>query len=104
MIRYCAIAFALFGCTQVQQGADQIARNQAKQVVNSQVAIVVPGVDLRFATDCIIDNASTQEIFSLARASVTGVDASSGRLITDIAQRPKTLTCILSQQVPSGVS
>lgn len=89
-------------CTQAQDVADQLARQQAKQVVNSQIASIVPGVDLTFATDCVIDNASAQEIFTLARASVTGVSAASGQLITEIAARPDTIQCILKKRF--GVS
>ncbi|MEO0358337.1 MAG: succinate dehydrogenase [Pseudomonadota bacterium] len=93
---------ALSGCGQVQQAADTAARSQAKQVVNSQAATVLPGVDLRFATDCIIDNASGSEILKLAAASVTGPNASTGQLITDVATRPATIQCILNKRL--GVS
>ncbi|MGB1234340.1 MAG: succinate dehydrogenase [Planktomarina sp.] len=89
-------------CSEAQDVADQLARKQAKQTVNSQVAGIIPGVDLTFATDCVIDNASAQEIFTLARASVTGVNAQSGALITEIAQRPDTIQCILKKRF--GVS
>ncbi len=95
-------ALTVGGCAQVQQVADDVARNQAKQVINSQAATVLPGVDLRFATDCIIDNASSQEILKLAGASVTGPNAATGELITEIGTRPQTLQCILNKRF--GVS
>ncbi|MEM6307955.1 MAG: hypothetical protein AAF701_08220, partial [Pseudomonadota bacterium] len=78
MMRFVAIGFLLAGCSAAQQAVDDLAREQAKKAVNTQAAAVLPGIDLRFATDCIIDQATSREILSLAQASVTGLNAASG--------------------------
>ena len=104
MIRVFAIVFAglaLSACIgtateTVTQSAEDIARGQAKQVVNTVVSSRLPGVDVSAATDCIIDNASIPEIFSIAKASVTGPDEATVSTILEIAQRPDTAKCLLS--------
>ncbi|MBD3679358.1 MAG: succinate dehydrogenase [Rhodobacteraceae bacterium] len=73
--------------------ADQIARQEAKQVVNPIVAERFPGVPAEPYTDCVIDNASAGEILQLAAASVTGPDAEDTALVIEIATRPRTLEC-----------
>ena len=99
MIRFILPIVLLAACAEVQQTADQLARQQAKVVVNSQVARVLPGVDISFATDCIIDTASAQEILTLASASVTGANASTGELVARIASRPESQKCIVEKSV-----
>ena len=84
----------LAGCEVAQQTADEIARDRAKSAVNGVVADRFPGVNAAPVTDCIIDNASAQEILILARASVTGIDEQAGQLVTDIAQRPDSIRCL----------
>ena len=87
---------ALAGCDVAQQTADEIARDRAKSAVNGVVSERFPGVNAAPVTDCIIDNASAQEILVLARASITGLDEEAGRLVTDIAQRPDSIRCLAS--------
>ena len=92
-------AVALSGCLSaagVQQSAEEIAREQAKSVVNGVVESRLPGVDVSGATDCIIDNASLGEVFSIAKASVTGPDEETVTTILDIAKRPETAKCLVS--------
>ena len=92
-------ATLLSGCLSVggvQQSAEDIARNEAKVVVNDVVEKRLPGVDVSAATDCIIDNASLAEIFDIAKTSVTGADEAAVKTILDIAKRPETAKCLLS--------
>ncbi|WP_147127032.1 succinate dehydrogenase [Shimia ponticola] len=92
-------ACLLSGClnaTGVQKSAEEIARDQAKTVVNDVVESRLPGVNVSAATDCIIDNASLSEVFSIAKASVTGPDEATVSTILDIAKRPDTAKCLVS--------
>ena len=103
MIRTLTLALALLAATActditggVTQSAEELARDQAKSVVNGVVSNRLPGVDVSAATDCIIDNATLSEVFSIAKASVTGPDDQTVTTILDIAQRPDTAKCLLS--------
>lgn len=103
MIRAVALAaaFGLSGCAVVQDTADQLARAQAKTVVNGVVAERLPGVDVSDVTDCIIDAASAQEIVQIAGTSVTGDTADIPALVLNIAQRPDAVQCIAASQLRS---
>ena len=94
-----AAAFLLTACN----GAvgTEVSRAAAKSVVNPIVAERFPGVPLEPATDCIIDNATGEEIVTLAAAAATRDDAAASRLVLDIAQRPETIRCITSEGLPA---
>jgi len=81
-----------------------IARSQAKSVVNKVAAEKLPGQDVTPVTDCIIDNASGSEIVTLAKASVAGVTPSTTTLIFDIARRPDTVQCLVTNVGPIVVA
>lgn len=87
-------AMMLSGCDVASDAADQIARDQARGVVNGVVAERFPGADISPVTDCIIDAASAGEILSIARASITGVTPETTQTVLDIASRPDAITCI----------
>lgn len=91
-----AALFALSGCEIASQTADDLARQQAKTVINRVVAEKLPGVNAAPVTDCIIDNATAREILTIAGATVTGVTPAIGQQVLEIAQRPDTVTCIAS--------
>ncbi len=98
------ISLALvMGCSALQQGADELARDRAKLSVNAAVADRFPGVNAAPVTDCVIDNASAQEILSLAEASITasatGVTDRTVSLVTDIVRRPETLRCLATNAI-----
>lgn len=88
---------SLAGCTAATQ--DQFARGAAKSVVARTAAERLPGVPVEPYTDCIIDNATSQQILALAADSVTGPTASSWEIITGIARKPETLQCLLTNGV-----
>jgi hypothetical protein len=73
--------------------ADQVARKEAKSVVNPILEERFPGVPVAPYTDCVIDAASSGEILQIAAASVTGPTPSVTSLVIEIAQRPRTIQC-----------
>ena len=81
--------------------ADQLARKEAKDAVRPVLSQRFPGVPLEPATDCIIDNASASEIFTLAKAGVTGLGPDETQLVVEIATRPETLECLLKDGLAS---
>lgn len=85
---------ALAGCGVVSDATDDLARDQAKSVVNRVVADRFPGVNATPVTDCVIDAASASEILSLASASITGVTDRTIETVVEIGSRPEALTCI----------
>lgn len=87
---------ALSGCELASQTADELARAQAKSVVNGVIESRLPGVNATPVTDCIIDNATAPEILTIAGAAVTGMTPDTARLVLEISQRPDTVTCIAS--------
>ncbi|KNG94374.1 hypothetical protein [Pseudaestuariivita atlantica] len=101
MIRIVFASLLLAGCSLVQDTADDLARAQAKVVVNGVVAERLPGVDVAPVTDCIIDAASAKEILTIAGQSVTGDTADTATLVLDIAQRPQAVQCIAAAQLRS---
>ncbi|MGB3408901.1 MAG: succinate dehydrogenase [Jannaschia sp.] len=77
-----------------------LTRTAAKSVVNSVVAERFPGVPLAPATDCIIDNSTSDEIITLASAAATRDDAAASQVVLDVARRPDTLRCLGSDALP----
>ena len=97
MLRRLFIALAviapLSACVPFQDMADQVARQQARAFVNTEVERRFPGVDARPITDCVIDNASAQEIITIAGGLVLGNEQAATNTVTEILQRPSTLQC-----------
>ena len=86
----------LTACGFATQTADELARQQAKAVINGVVASRFPGMNVTPVTECVIDNASANEIITMAGAAVTGVTATTVTQVVEIAQRPETVSCIAS--------
>jgi len=84
----------LSACGVANKAADELARDQAKSVVNGVVSSKLPGVNVAPVSDCIIDAASASEILSIAGASVTGVNENTVSLVVEIAGRPDAVQCI----------
>jgi hypothetical protein len=82
----------LAACVPLTQ--DQIARETARNVVRPILADRFPGLPLEPVTDCVIDNASAGELYSLAQTSVTGFSVEALNAITRITTRPATVQCI----------
>lgn len=73
---------------------ENTSRDVAKGVVNDVVSARFPGVNAAPYTDCIIDNASTEEIISLAQNALTQNTNAAATTVFKIAQRPDTTNCI----------
>ncbi|SIS83479.1 hypothetical protein SAMN05421759_104166 [Roseivivax lentus] len=73
---------------------DQIARNAAKSAVNRVVLERYPGLPIEPAINCVIDNATAQQIYALAADSVTGPTAATGEIVAGILQQPATVRCL----------
>ncbi|MGB3553661.1 MAG: hypothetical protein WBA25_03360 [Jannaschia sp.] len=78
----------------------ELTRETAKSVVNPIVAARFPGIPLEPATDCIIDNASGDEIITLAGAAANRDDQVASRIVLDVARRPDTIQCIATEGLP----
>ena len=92
------LGLGIAACTPAAQ--DALARDAARQAVRPVLAERFPGVPLEPATDCIIDNATSNELFALAADAVTGPTASTIEIVSDIASRPETITCLATEGLP----
>ena len=90
--------FALTGCAQTSQVADQLALDSAKAAVNETLATRIPGVPKQAVTpftDCVIDNANAREITEFASSAVTGVTDNTATQVRTVMARPETQNCIV---------
>jgi len=94
-----AAVFALTACT--AQTQDELTRDAAKRAVRPVIAQRFPGIPLEPATDCIIDNASSRELLSLAADAVTGPTANTVEIVGNIAARPDTIRCLAEEGLPA---
>ena len=88
----------LAACTPGMQ--DELARDAAKSAVRPVLEERFPGVPLEPATNCVIENATANEILSLAADAVTGPTANTVEIVSDILSRPATLTCLATEGLP----
>lgn len=94
-----ALTLPLHACTAQQQ--DELTRDAAKSVVRPVLEERLPGVPVEPATDCIIDNATSRELFALAADAVTGPTASTVEMVANIATRPETVRCLATEGLPA---
>ncbi len=92
------MSLTLAACTAEQQ--DDLTRDAAKTAVRPVLEERFPGIPLEPATDCIIDNASSREILTLAADAVTGPTASTVEIVGNIAARPETIRCLAEEGLP----
>jgi len=103
-LKYVAMAMGvtlgLAGCMSTESAVEVSARTAARSVVNSVVAQRFPGVDAAPFTDCIIDNATTQEIFELAKGAVAVAPSNDAvSTVVTIAGRPAATKCIAQNAI-----
>lgn len=85
---------AACGGGSVQQSAEDVARGAAKTVINTAVQSQFPALNASLVTDCIIDNATLDEVVLISRDVVTTTPtAETITLVSDIANRPGTVQC-----------
>lgn len=94
----CSLIALTAACTPQMQ--DEITRDAARTAVRPVLEQRFPGVPLEPATDCIIDNATSRELLSLAADAVTGPTANTVEVVTDIASRPDTIRCLATEGLP----
>ena len=103
MVRNLALTLSilpiLLACTAEQQ--DELTRDAAKRAVRPVLEDRLPGVPVEPATDCIIDNATSGELLSLAADAVTGPTANTVEIVSDIATRPETIRCLATEGLPA---
>lgn len=87
----------LMGCSV----GEEVARDTARDVVDPIVAEKFPGVPVKPVTDCVIDNATLQELLTLSAAAGTGNNAKAAEVVGDIVSRPETIKCIAVKGLPA---
>ena len=108
MIRSCAVILCLVlgACAEFQQAVDSTARRGAKGVVAETLATRFPAVPKELITpftDCVIDNASAEEIGEFTKDAVTGVDDKTAAIVRGVLSRPETLQCLGASAATIGV-
>ncbi|MFZ5964017.1 hypothetical protein ACOXXX_13790 [Thalassococcus sp. BH17M4-6] len=93
------LMLALGACN--AQSQDEIARAAARSATSKVLAERLPGVPLQPAVNCVIDNASSGQIYALAADSVTGPTESTVEIVTGILRQPETLTCLAAEGLPA---
>ncbi|MCF2869600.1 succinate dehydrogenase [Octadecabacter sp. G9-8] len=92
-LSFIAVALSLAACDVVETAAVDTGREAAKAVVAPIVADTVPGPAGVVLTNCIIDNASGEELFTLG---VQGATPENITLVSNILARPETVSCATS--------
>lgn len=97
MKRSVLLVLVLAACT--PDVRDDLTRNAARTAIRPVVAQKLPGVPLDPAIDCVINNADSRELLSLAADSITGPTASTAEIVGSIVSRPETLRCLATDGV-----
>jgi type IV secretory pathway VirB2 component (pilin) len=90
---------AVSACTTTNP-VEAVARASAKSVVLPIVQQRLPGPQAEAVAVCVIDNASTDEIFSLSRDIGTRAGTTTVQTVATILQRPNTIQCVLGAGLP----
>jgi hypothetical protein len=88
------------------QATDQAARNTSKSAVNEAILTRFPQVPKELVvpfTDCVVENATAEEINVLARYAVIGPDDTTANVIRGVLARPQTQQC-LSARAPAAAA
>ena len=92
-------AATLAACTPADQ--DRLTRDAARAAVTPVLVDRFPGLPVAPAVDCIIDNANSRELLALAADSITGPNANTVEIVTNIVSRPGTVNCLLAKGLPA---
>lgn len=98
-----ALLSALSACSLGDPIVEDTSRQIAKGVVNSVIQQRFPGVNAAPYTDCVIDNASTEEILGLAQNAALGDNQSATATVITITQRPATTQCITQNAISAAL-
>ena len=87
-------AVFLAGCATVDRVTEDATKGSAKRAIDLVVAERLPGVNVKPVTDCIVNNATSGEILTIASSAVTGITGTTVSAIVEISRRPQTVACI----------
>jgi len=79
----------------------EVTRAAAKSVVDAEVQRRFPGAPVAPLTDCVIDNATADEIIAVAAGAATGPDARTSEIVGGVLQRPETVSCVVAEGLPT---
>jgi hypothetical protein len=95
-----ALCLALSGCVAGEAVMQETTRALARSAVDAAAARYVPGVNVAPYTDCVINNASTDELLQLAQAAGAGaaqdVAARAWPVVRGVARRPEATQCLVT--------
>jgi hypothetical protein len=98
-MRVLAALVLVAGCAPAAQ--EVVAREAARAAIRPVLAQTFPGVPLEPATDCILDNATTDELVTLASGAVAGPGPATAEVVARVAARPETLNCLATTGLPA---
>lgn len=94
------LPLALSACIAGETVMQETTRSLARSAVDAAATRYVPGVDVSPYTDCVINNASTDELLQLARAAGAGaaqdVATRAWPVVRTVASRPEATQCLVS--------
>jgi hypothetical protein len=96
----------LAACADIQQTTDRVARDTSKTAVNEVILTRFPQVPKELVvpfTDCVVENATAEEVQALARFAVIGTDEQTATIIRGVLSRPETQRC-LSARAPAAAT
>lgn len=97
-----ALVLVLAACSPQMQ--DELTRDAARTAIRPVLEQRFPGIPLEPASDCVIENATSGELLSLASDAVTGPTANTSEIVSDIVSRPATIECLARQGLPALLS
>ena len=77
----------------------EITLEPFEQVINTVVERNFPGVNAAPVSNCVVDNATGDEIVTVAEAAVTGIDDETVATVLDVVKRRDTIDCIASNGI-----
>ena len=80
--------------------SDELTRAAARAAIKPVLAERFPGLPVEPAVDCVIDNATGDEIVVLAADAVTGPTASTAEIVSRVISRPATVQCLATEGLP----
>lgn len=72
---------------------DAASREVARNTINSEIQKRYPGLNVAPISDCVVNNASTDELLSIAKTAAGG-GTSAATTVAGIVSRPATGQCI----------
>ncbi len=97
-----ALFLALAACSPTDM-ADKVGRRAAASVVMPVVSVNMPAGPAQAATNCIVENASAEEVQTLARDVAVVAGTSTKATIRAIALRREAQACFAAHGVPPVV-